>query len=98
MFPSNFLTAFLLTSVIHYNPSPTFTKRPPTQLVFIVKENVYMAQVNSAASAQTPHDPHCADILFPSFGEIIMYTENRSWQTMPEAHLLRQIVLYFLAQ
>lgn len=57
-----------------------------------------MAQVNSAASAQTSHDPHCAEILFSSFGEIIMYTENHSRQTMLEAHLLRQIVLYFLAQ
>lgn len=57
-----------------------------------------MAQVNSAASAQTSHDPHCAEILFSSFGEIFMYTENHSRQTMLEAHLLRQIVLYFLAQ
>lgn len=57
--------------ISHYTPPPRFIRNPP-QDVFTVK-NLNVAQINTVVCTQESHNPHCAEILFSNFGEIIIH-------------------------
>lgn len=66
---SNLLTAFLLTSFI--KTFPTFIIILPKSYLQL-KQFVHGTNQRFAISAQKSHNPHCAEILFSSFWEIII--------------------------